>query len=108
DGGDGDIGVILPVPVHHLAVIHFVNVVARENQRVFGVLDFDALEVLKDGVGRALVPVLMDPLHRGDYFDEFTEFGRKDVPSIANVPGQFQGFVLGQDENLADVRIDTV
>ena len=31
DGGDGDIGVLLPVLVQHLAVVHLVNMVAGEN-----------------------------------------------------------------------------
>ncbi len=32
DGGDGDVGFVLAVPVQHLAVVHLIDVVAGEDQ----------------------------------------------------------------------------
>ena len=85
---------LLPVPVHHLVVVHLIDVIAGEDQRLLGRFGLDALEVLEDGVGGALVPVLVDPLHGRDHFDVFAQFGREDVPAVADVADQFQRFVL--------------
>ena len=30
DGGDGDLRVMLPVPLHHVPVVHFVDLVGRQ------------------------------------------------------------------------------
>ena len=82
------------MPVEHLAVVHLVDVVAGEDQDVLGRFGLDALEILEDGVGGALVPVLVDALHGRNDFDVFAQLGREDVPAVADVADQFQRFVL--------------
>ena len=94
DGGDGDVGLVRAVPVQHLAVVHLVDVVAGEDQGLLGRFRFDALEILEDRVGRALVPVLVHALHGREHFDVFAQFGREDVPAVAHVADQVQRFVL--------------
>ena len=94
DGSDGDFRFVLPVPVQHFAVVHLVDVVAAEDQRFLRRLHFDALEVLKHGIRGALIPVLADPLHGRKNFNVLAHFRGKDIPAVANVPGQVQGFVL--------------
>ena len=82
------------MPVEHLAVVHLVDVVAGEDQGMLGRFGLDALDVLEDGVGGALVPVLVHPLHGRNDFDVLAQFGREDVPAVADVADQFQGLVL--------------
>jgi hypothetical protein len=53
-------------------------------RRGFG---FDALEILEDGVRRALVPVVVHALHGRQDFDVFAQFGGKNVPAVADVAG---------------------
>ena len=61
---------------------------------MLGRFGLDALEILIDGVGGALVPVLADALHGRDDFDVLAKFGREDVPAVADVADQVQRFVL--------------
>ena len=62
----------------------------------------------KHGVGRALVPVLVDALHGRNHLDVLAQLGREDVPAVADVADQFQRLVLCQDEDSPDVGIDAV
>ena len=105
--GDADLGARGDVEVDELPVVHPVEVVAGEDEDERpGVLD--EVEVLADGVGRALVPVpvLQGLLGReqGDVVavEAVEAVGREDVA--------VQGFAgeLGQDEDAADVRVDAV
>ena len=43
--------------VQHAVVIHLVDVIARQDQHVFGIKLLDEADVLVDGVGRAAVPL---------------------------------------------------
>ena len=88
DGGESDVGGGIFVLAHHLAVIHFVDVVAGENQHVFRLLGADGINVLVDGVGGALIPLVADALHGGQDFDEFSDFAAEDVPAFADVAVQ--------------------
>ncbi len=92
--GNGDVGRVLLVPGDHVAVVHLIDVIAGEDDRVTGVFGFDALEILEDGVRRALVPVLVDPFHGGKDLDVLAQFGGEDVPAVADVAVQFQGLIL--------------
>ena len=94
--------------LHHLAVIHFVDVIAGEDEDVLGLLGADGINVLVNGVGCALIPLVADPLHGGKDFDELSDFAAEDVPALADVTVQRQGFVLGEDVNAAQVRVEAV
>src|ERR1039458_1634725 len=63
-GGDGDIGGGVLVLLQHAPVIHFVDVVAREDDHVLRLFGTDGVDVLIDRVRRSHVPVLADPFHR--------------------------------------------
>ena len=64
----------------HELVVHLVDVVAGEDDDVLGLLAADGVDVLVDGVGGALVPVLADALHGGKDLDELAEFVGDDRP----------------------------
>src|SRR2546427_10419156 len=58
DGADGHVGARVAVVLEHAAVIHFVDVIAGENEDAFRALAAGGVDVLGDRVGGALVPVL--------------------------------------------------
>ena len=62
--GDGQVGVGFLVALDQLGVVHLVDVVAGEDHHVLGPLFLDRVDVLVDGVGGALIPVLVDALLR--------------------------------------------
>ena len=68
----------------------------------------DRVDVLIDGVGRALIPVLGDPLLGRDDLDVLVQLAREEPPALVDVAGEAHGLVLGQDEDLADVAVDAV
>ena len=56
-----------------VAVVHLVDVVAGQDHHVLGPLLLERVDVLIDGVGRALVPVLVDALLRRHDVDELAQ-----------------------------------
>ena len=108
DGGEGDVGGGVLVLLHHLAVIHFVDVIAGENEDVLGLLGADGINVLVNRVGRALIPLIADALHGRKDFDELSDFAAQDVPAFADVAVQRQSFVLGEDVDAAQVGVEAV
>ena len=93
---------------HHQLVIHFVDVVAGENQHVLGLLRTDGINVLIDRVGGALIPGFADAFHRRQDFDELAHFAGEESPAFADVAVQGEGLVLRQDVNPAQVGINAV
>ena len=106
--GDGQVGAAVAVEVDHGGVVHLVDVVAGEDQGVAGAGLLDRVDVLVDGVGRPLVPVLGDPLLRRDDLDVLVELAAEEPPALVDVAVQADGLVLGQDEDLAEVAVDAV
>ncbi len=91
------------VLLHHLAVIDFVDVIAGEDEDVLRLLGADGINVLVNGVGGALIPLVADPLHGGKDFDELSYFAAKDVSAFADVAIEGKRFVLGEDVDAAEV-----
>ncbi len=79
---------------------------SRENKRQFRIFQHDALTVLVHRVGSSQIPILVNALHGWDHFHEFIQLARKQAPTLADVPGQFQGLVLSQNKYPPDTRID--
>ena len=92
----------------HVAVIHLVDVVASENQDIFRIGFLDAVNVLIDGVGGALVPVFVDALLRRQHLDVFTKFAAEETPPRHDVPIQAPGLVLRQHQHTAQVAVNAV
>ena len=51
-----EVGVVLNVRLEHLAVVHAIQVIARKNKDVLGVVGLDVVQVLRNGVCRARIP----------------------------------------------------
>ena len=107
DGSDGDVGAGLYMLLEHFGVIHFVDVIAGENENVFGAFTANGINVLINRVGGALIPLLGDAHLRRKHFDEFTESHER-RPACANVAAEAQGFVLGESENATQAGVDAI
>ena len=108
DRGEGDRGVPLLVEAEHAGVVHLVDVIAGQDDDVPRALARDRVQVLVDGVRRALVPVLADALLRRQDLDELAELLRDDVPAHADVAVERQRLVLRRDEDAAQPGVDAV
>ena len=47
--------------------------IAGENQNVFGIFQFNGINILVDGVGRALIPFFIDSVLRRQHVDVLVE-----------------------------------
>ena len=108
DRGQRDRGVPFLVEAEHLLVVHLVDVVAGQDDDVARFLAHDGVEVLVDGVGRALVPLLADPLLRRQDLDELVELLGHDAPAPPDVAVEGERLVLGGDEDAAEAGVDAV
>ena len=108
DGRDRELRAPGDVDVEHLAVVHLVDVVARQDDDPARPLALEGVEVLVDGVGGAEVPVLADALLGRQDLDELAQLGVHDAPAHADVAVQALGLVLGGDEDLPEAGVDAV
>ena len=104
----GDVGRRILVLPHHLPIIHFVDVVSGKNHDVLRLLRADGINVLVHGIGRSLIPLVADPLHRRQYFDKLPHLAPENVPSLANVAIQRERLVLREDVDTPQIRIEAV
>jgi len=92
----------------HFRVVHFIDVVSRQHEHMRRCVLFDHINILIDGVRRALVPFVANPLLGGDGDDVFVQFSGKEVPGHAQVLVQRERFILRKDRDLPDAGIDAV
>ena len=105
---DGDVRLLLHVQADHRAVVHLVDVVAREHQHVQRPVRADDLHVLPQRVGRALVPLRPEALLRRDDLDELAELAAQVAPAALDVLHQRMRLVLRQHRDLPDARVHAV
>jgi hypothetical protein len=105
--GDGDVGAGLDVLFEHFLVVHLVNVVAREDEYVVGLLVADRVDVLVDGVGGAEIPVLRYAHLRRQDLDEIADAHER-RPAAPNMAVEAQRFVLREHEDAAQVAIEAI
>ena len=109
DASDRHVGLVAHVVGDHLAVVHLVDVVAGEDQYILGLVDAQNVEVLVDGVGRALVPGLFrHPLLRRQQIDELVELAAQETPTALDMLDQAVRLVLGNHADAADAGIHAV
>ena len=66
------------------------------------------VQILKDGVGSALIPVFVEPLLRRDNVDEFIQIGGQKTPALLDMTNQAVRLVLSHDADAPDSRINAV
>src|SRR6266852_4494695 len=107
DGGDGAVGGGIDMLLKHFCVIHFVDVIAGEDENVFRALAADGINVLINGVGSALIPLLGDAHLRRENFDIFAE-AHEGRPSGAEVADKAEGFVLSEYKYAMKIGINAI
>src|SRR6267143_1203395 len=80
DGRDGDLGAGVAVLLEHAAVVHLVDVIAGEDEDEFRALAADGVDILVDGVGGALIPLLRDAHLRREDLDVIAEASERRSP----------------------------
>jgi len=66
------------------------------------------IEILADGVGGTPIPVETYPLLRGDDLEKMAQLLIEYVPSVFQMIMEGLGLILGQNNDLVYLRIDTV
>ncbi len=107
-GHDERVGPGLGEELEELPVVRSVDVVARKDQDGLGILLLDGVDVLEDGVGGALVPVVADPALSGEGDDEVAALGVEDVPAVGDVAVERERLVLGQEGDPAEPGVEGV
>ena len=93
----------------HVRVIHLVDVVAGQDDKVFRAGGAEDVEVLEHGVGGAAIPGrLVEPLLRRQQVEKFAHFRAQKRPAHLQMAQQAVRLVLGQDGNAAHARIEAV
>src|SRR5260370_30611838 len=107
NGRNCDVRAGVAVLLQHPAVIHLVDMVARENENEFGTLAANGVDILVDRVGGALIPLLRNAHLRRQNLEVIPQPGQR-RPAGADVPVQAESFVLREYEDAPQVRIDAV
>jgi hypothetical protein len=97
----------LDVLLEHLLVIHFVDVIAGQNENVIRLLTADRINVLVNGVRGPKIPVLRDTHLRRQHFDELPQTHQYG-PTAPNVAVEAESLVLRQDEDTPQIAVETV
>jgi hypothetical protein len=106
--GDRQVGLELPVGAHELRDVHQVELVAREDQDLVGVLLEQPGEGLAHGVGRPLEPVaIVQRLLGGQNVDVAVAEGAEAV-GLVDVAVEAGAVELGDDEDPVDPRVQAV
>ena len=109
DAGDGAVGTFGDMVGQHVRVIHLVDVVAGQDDKVFRAGGAEDVEVLEHGVGGAAIPGrLVEPLLRRQQVEKFAHFRAQKRPAHLQMAQQAVRLVLGQDGNAAHTRIEAV
>ncbi len=108
--GDRDVGAVAAVGRHERLVVHLVDVVAGEDQHDVGGVVLDDVDVAQDRVGGAAIPLgelaaLDVRLQQLDAAAVAVEVPR---PAEADVVVERARVVLGQHDDVVDVRVDAV
>ena len=72
------------------------------------VYHMDKIKILSDGIGCTSVPVEAGALLRRNFFQEMPYLAAEDIPPILQMLRKGLGFVLRQDDNFIDLRVDAV
>ena len=108
--GDRHVGAVAAVGRHERLVVHLVDVVAGEDQDDVGRVVLDDVDVAQDGIGRAAVPLgeLAALDVRLEQLDPAAVAVEVPRPAEADVVVERARVVLGQDDDVIDVRVDAV
>ena len=92
----------------HRTVVHFVDVIARQDQHVRRMVRPNEFQILIHRIGGAAIPVGADLLLRRNQLDELAELAAQIAPAALDVLDQRLGLVLRQHRDLTDAGIDAI
>ena len=105
----GHVGILLDVLHEHGLVVHFVDMVARQDDDVFGCVALDDVDVLKNGVGGAGVPGSVgDALAGGKDVEALVALQPEEIPAALQMTDQAVGLVLGRHADASDAGIERI
>jgi hypothetical protein len=97
------------VLLEHDLVVHFVDVIACQDDDVLDTMGIDDLDVLIDRVGSAFIPLCLGhSLARGQDIEALIALGPEKVPAVLQVSDQGMGLVLSCDTDSANARVDRI
>src|ERR1035441_752626 len=109
DGGDGDFGALLHVVLDHAGDVHAVDVICAEDGHDVGIGLLHQIDVLINGVGRALIPGFVLGAHlRRHRDDELILQQAAELPAFAEVLQQGLAAELGKHIDGVDPRVDKI
>ncbi len=82
--------------------------IAAKNQDVVRILTLDRIDVLIDRIRRSLIPLFRGAELGRDCENEFTAIVGEDVPTEADMTVERVGFVLSENADSLELRVDTV
>jgi len=89
-------------------VVHTIDVIAGEDEHVPRLELIEQVDVLPERVGRSPIPVLAEPLLRGDVLDELAQAVAQEIPPAVEVAREGPRLVLRQHEDPPEIRVDRV
>ena len=109
DRGDGDFGALLHVVFDHAGDVHAVDVIAAEDGHHVRIGLLHQVDVLINGVGRALIPGFILGAHlRGHRDHELILQQAAELPALAEVLQQRLAAELRQHIDGIDPRVDEI
>ena len=105
---DRHVGAVAPVGGHERLVVHLVDVVAGEDEDRVGRLVLEDVEVAQDRIGGAAIPLGQPAAGdvRLEQLDAAVVAVEVPRPAETDVVVERPGVVLGQDDDVVDVRVD--
>ena len=109
DYRDGAGGVLLLVVLEHLVVVHLVDVVARKNYNIVGVVALDVVDILVDRVRGARIPVsALDSLIGAQTVNARVHSVEIPRLSVADILVEDQRLILCQNADCLNARVNAV
>ena len=107
---DRAFGAAVDVVAQHLHVIHFIDVVAGQNQHMLGfVMLLHDTDILPNRIGGAAVPHrFVYLLAGGQHIDKLAAVARHKRPGMLQVAQQRMSFVLGNHADFEQIGVETI
>ena len=101
-----DIGAGGHMLLQHDFIVHFVDMIAGQNDDVVNAMAGNNVDILKDRIGGALIPAIFrDHLAGGQNIETFIALGAEEIPATLQMPDQAVGFILGGHADPPDAAI---
>ena len=104
-----NVSTLINMLAQHEFIIHFVNMIARQNNNIFGAIIRDNISVLVHSICRATIPhVLGHSLAGGQNIKTFISFWPQKVPATLQMADQAMRFILRGHAKAADAGIQSI